>query len=90
MHRVIKLLNKSTGNTVYVCDGSGCDLCSGRFKCFTFGHGVLYLNWAMIKTDKSPSVFLMGVTHSKIYVRGSKRFISLAGNDFPMMARGLW
>lgn len=74
MKRIIVLLNKPSGNNEYACDGSGCDLCEARFKCFTFARGVLIVDWDEIKTKKSPVAFLRGSTHSKIYVKGSKKF----------------
>ena len=59
---------------MFVCDGSGCDVCAIRFKCFTASRiEIVEVDWSKIKTYKSPSRFLAGVTGSKIYVKGSKR-----------------
>lgn len=74
MNRFIKLINKPSGNDMFVCDGSGCDVCAIRFKCFTASRiEIVEVDWSKIKTYKSPSRFLAGVTGSKIYVKGSKR-----------------
>ena len=74
MKRLIVLINKSSGNDTYACDGSGCDLCEIRFKCFTFGKGNIIVDWNLIKTKKSPTKLLKDATNSKIYAKGSKRF----------------
>ena len=74
MNRFIKLINKPQGNNFYVCDGSGCDVCAIRYKCFTANKiEIVEVDWSMIKTNKSPARFLASVTGSKIYVQGSKR-----------------
>lgn len=74
MNRFIQLINKPFGNTFYVCDGSGCDMCEVRFKCFTAGRiEFVKVDWSKIKTSKSPARFLASVTSSKVYVQGSKR-----------------
>ena len=74
MNRFIKLLNKPSGNSMFVCDGSGCDKCGIRFKCFTASRiEIVEVDWSKIKTSKSPSRFLASATGSKIYVKGSKR-----------------
>jgi hypothetical protein len=65
-------------NETYVCDGTGCPLCSIRFKCFTWDNeNICELNWEMIKTDKKPRQFLEGVTHSKVYEKGTKEYQEL-------------
>lgn len=78
MKKIIMLLNKPSGRTLYACDGSGCSGCPIRFKCFTSSLVEnVEIDWLQIKTKKSPTRFLQNVTGSKIYVRGSKRYIKI-------------
>lgn len=75
MKRIIFLRNKPSGNHVYACNGSGCDLCEVRFKCFTYASSSnIEVDWNLIKTSKSPIKLLRDATRSKIYVKGSKKF----------------
>jgi len=60
---------------MYACDGSGCVGCPIRFKCFTSSNDEnVEVDWSQIRTSKSPTEFLEGVTGSRVYVRGSKKF----------------
>ncbi len=79
MRRFIVLNNKPFGNNTYICDGSGCRQCAIRFKCFTNAlSDIVEVDWLLIKTSKSPMKLLQGVTGSKIYVKGSKKYLALA------------
>lgn len=76
MKKIIILLNKPNGRTMYACDGSGCAGCPIRFKCFTSSNDEnVEVDWSQINTrGRSPTRYLQDVTGSRIYVRGSKRF----------------
>jgi hypothetical protein len=74
MKRLIRLTHKA-GNDTYVCDGTGCNKCAVRYMCFTGEKSYVFVvNWQELKTKKSPQKFLEGVTGSRIYVKGSKRY----------------
>lgn len=79
MKRFIVLNHKPFGNNTYICDGQGCTGCVIRFKCFTHAfNDVVEVDWSQIKTNKSPMKLLQTVTGSKIYVKGSKKFIKIS------------
>jgi len=73
MKRVFKL-NKS-GNNTYICMGGGCDRCCMRFKCFSVSkYEYFVVDWHLIHTNESPTKYLERQTHSRVYVKGSKRY----------------
>jgi len=71
---------KGSGNRQYICAGNNCEACKFKFTCFTVRkEDMLLLDWnaPMFNGNDSPSRKLQRITSSKVYVRGSKKYIKL-------------
>ena len=80
MIRKIVIVGKGSGNRAYICAGNSCEICSLKFVCFTERkEAILWLDWNddIFNGSDSPSRKLMRATHSKIWVKGSRKYEKL-------------
>jgi hypothetical protein len=76
MSKIIRLYNKYCRYKQFYCSGNNCDSCKIKYQCNMLIDDILLVNYKELE-EVDYRKLLKELTHSTVYIKGSKRYKGL-------------